>query len=74
MVADVNTGATSVLASGYNLPPDWNPNGGIEWSPDGTRIAIWGGSPAQAIWIVEVGSAPVPAIRTTWGRIKADRR
>src|SRR5258705_3110150 len=36
-VADASTGSTTVLASG--LPPTWNPNGGIEWSPDGARIA-----------------------------------
>jgi len=73
LVADALSGGTSVLATTSQLPGDLAQSGGIDWSPDGDRIAICAGSPT-AIWMIDVFGAPVKATPTSWGKVKADYR
>jgi len=79
MVADVPSGATTVLVPGSQLPSDMAASGGIEWSPDGSYIVLCGrASTGQgiglALWLADVVGPPIQTTPTTWGRIKAERR
>lgn len=62
-VADISTGAVDSLVT--DLPAGWNPNGGLEWSPDGRQIAFMADKvtgAGQAIWVADVPGPVVPRI------------
>jgi hypothetical protein len=61
-VADLGTGAIDSLVTG--LPDGWNPNGGLEWSPDGRTLAFYGPSPngRSAVWIADLPGGGIPRI------------
>src|SRR5207249_4442548 len=63
LVADATGGAEDTLVSG--LPAGFNPNGGMEWSPDGRKIAFYANSQGaghSAVWVADVPGSGIPRI------------
>jgi dipeptidyl aminopeptidase/acylaminoacyl peptidase len=58
-VADIATGVVDTLVSGLT---GFDPNAGLQWSPDGSHIAFGHDSPGvgESVWIVDV-PAPQPS-------------
>jgi hypothetical protein len=58
-VADLATGAVDTLVSGLT---GFDPNAGLQWSPDGSHIAFGHDSPGvgESVWILDV-PAPQPS-------------
>ena len=69
MVVSTSGGEPTPLATNLPMAPVH-----LEWSPDGRYIAFADVSHnPTTLWLLDADT-PVPAIPTTWGRIKAERR
>ena len=65
MLLDLRTGETEVLVPREQMPSRWNPGGGMQWSPDGSKIVTYD-QDTQALWVIELRGAE----QEDWSTVK----